>query len=431
MITSIRAVTRAQFASLVLAMLAVVPQSSGAESFSLADAASIAIVENRDLRVAKLNIKKAEAQLTQAGLWPNPELEFSRNSDRSFNNEGEYSGEAGFKQRFPISGRLTHAKNVARVDVAMAVAEIRNEERLLIGEVTGALRELMVVDEKLAANRQLQSSVQELIKVSEKRLKVAEASPADINLEKLELQKLLLAQVSLQSQREALKELLNRKLGLQAGSDTSSKEPPTANVNLADLRQAKVAAVKNRPDWQLAALQIDRAASEVRLAKAERWEDWSVGFDYSRDKSSYDTALIPSSRDDFIGFSVSIPLPLWNQNQGKIADAQISKTQAIARVQALELQIETEAGGALLQVEGIFSHLSEYQARSLRLAEDNVRLLKDSYSQGLVGISAVIQAQQQLADIKQGYADLLGEFLKALTNFETVTASSPFWEKSL
>ena len=52
-------------------------------------------------------------------------------------NEGEYDFATGFKQRFPITGRLTKAKAVARVDVAQAMAEVRNQERLLAGEVLG------------------------------------------------------------------------------------------------------------------------------------------------------------------------------------------------------------------------------------------------------------------------------------------------------
>lgn len=429
---TIYAVLRPIFACTVL--VSVLPSflSARAESLSAKEAVKIALDQNRDLQVVKLNVKRAEAQLMQAGLWPNPELEFIRNTDRTFNNEGEYSGAAGLKQRFPISGRLARANAVARVDVAMALAEIRNQERLLVGEVSGSLRELSVIDEKLKVNEKLQLSIQKLIKVSEKRLNVAEVSEADVNLEKLELQKLRLVQVSLQSERESVNEVLNRRLGQAAGTVVNSIDPLSpAALELTTFAQAKAEAVKRRPDRQLAALSIDRAASEVKLARAERWEDWTIGFEYSRDKAVYDSPLVPSSRDDFIGFSVSIPLPLWNQNQGKIAEAYAAQAQSRASLHALELEIETEAEAAYRQLEKLMPHLTRYETESFKLAEKNVHLLKESYSQGLVGISSVIQAQQQLADIRQGYTDLLGEFLKAQTNFETVTASSPFWEKTL
>ncbi len=91
---------------------------------------------------------------------------------------------------------------VARVDVAMAVAEVRNQERLLIGEVLARSRELITLREQLKANQDIQDIIRKLIEVSEKRLKVAEVSVADVNLAKLELQKLLLAGAGLLNQQD-------------------------------------------------------------------------------------------------------------------------------------------------------------------------------------------------------------------------------------
>ena len=143
-------------------------------------AVAIALTENRDLAAARFAIRQAEGRLKQAGLWPNPEFELSRQNDHAFANEGEYNFSTGFKQRFPITGRLTKAKAVARVDVAQALAEVRNQERLLAGEVLGRSRELLVTQEKLKANQEIQSVIQKVIEVSEKRLKVAEVSAADV-----------------------------------------------------------------------------------------------------------------------------------------------------------------------------------------------------------------------------------------------------------
>ena len=88
-------------------------------------AVAMALAENRDLVAARFAIRQAEGRLKQAGLWPNPEFELGGKNDRAFANEGEYDFATGFKQRFPITGRLKKAKVVARVDVAMAMAEVR------------------------------------------------------------------------------------------------------------------------------------------------------------------------------------------------------------------------------------------------------------------------------------------------------------------
>src|SRR5579883_3483645 len=176
-------------------------------------AVTTALTENRDLAAARFAIRQAEGRLKQAGLWPNPEFELGGKNDTAFANAGEYDFASGFKQRFPITGRLTKAKGVARVDVAMALAEVRNQERLLAGEVLGLSRGLLVTREKLKANEEIQSVIQKVIEVSEKRLKVAEVSVADVNAAKLELQKLTLAQAALLNQQEIAVTALNRLLG--------------------------------------------------------------------------------------------------------------------------------------------------------------------------------------------------------------------------
>ena len=82
-------------------------------------------------------------------LWPNPRLELSNETDRPFADQGAYSRSVGIAQEFPISGRLALAENVARVDVARALAEVNEAERKLVGDVTTAFFEIAVIDQKI------------------------------------------------------------------------------------------------------------------------------------------------------------------------------------------------------------------------------------------------------------------------------------------
>ena len=228
-----------------------------------------ALAENRDLAAARFAIRQAEGRLKQAGLWPNPEFELGQKNDRAFANDGEYDFATGFKQRFPITGRLTKAKAVARLDVAMALAEVRNQERLLAGEVLDFSRELLVTREKLKANQEIQSVIQKVIDVSEKRLKVAEVSAADVNLAKLELQKLTLAQAALLNQQEIAAAALNRLLGREPKSPLQMSGEISAEFDTNTVAEISRQTIARRPDRQLAALGIDRAGAEIKLARAD------------------------------------------------------------------------------------------------------------------------------------------------------------------
>lgn len=384
-------------------------------------AVTMALAENRDLVAARFAIRQAEGRLKQAGLWPNPEFELGGKNDRAFANDGEYDFATGFKQRFPITGRLTKAKAVARVDVAMALAEVRNQERLLAGEVLGLSRGLLVTREKLKANEEIQGVIQKVIEVSEKRLKVAEVSAADVNLAKLELQKLTLAQAALLNQQEIAATALNRLLGREPKTPLQMSGATSAEFDTNTVAEISRQTIARRPDRQLAALGIDRAGAEIKLARAEKWEDWTVGFDYSR--SVGNDAPIGTKTDNFLGVGVSIPLPLWNRNQGRVTEAQATQQRAEAELKALDLRITTEAQTAENQMRRLLDILRQYREESIKLAEENIALLQKGYADGLVNITAVIQAQQQLTELRQSYLEALADFIRAKTEWETATAA--------
>ena len=385
-------------------------------------AVTTALAENRDLVAARFAIRQAEGRLKQAGLWPNPEFELGGKNDTAFANDGEYDLVTGFKQRFPITGRLKKAKAVARVDVAQAMAEVRNQERLLAGEVLGFSRELLVTREKLKANQEIQIIIQKLIELSEKRLKVAEISVADVNTAKLELQRLALAQAALYNQQEIAATALNRLLGRAPKTPLQISGTASAEFDTNAVAEISRQAIARRPDRQLAALGIDRAGAEIKLAKAEKWEDWTVGFDYSRSVGQFD-APIGTKTDNFLGVGVSIPLPFWNRNQGRVNEAQATQQRAEAELSALDLRIATEAQTAENQMRRLLDIMRQYREESIKLAEGNIVLLQKGYGDGLVNITAIIQAQQQLTDLRQNYLEALANFIRAKTEWETATAA--------
>jgi outer membrane protein TolC len=114
---------------------------------------------------------------------------------------------------------------------------------------------------------------------------------------------------------------------------------------------------------------------------------------------------------------------LWNRNQGRISETQATQQRAQAELQALDLRIAAETQTAEDQMRRLLGILRQYREESIKLAEENVTLLQKGYADGLVNITAVIQAQQQFTDLRLNYLDTLAEFERALTDWQTATAS--------
>lgn len=390
-------------------------------TFTVEQAVSLASKENQGLKAARHVVEQAEGRLKQAGLWPNIEIEIAVDSDKTFSNEGEYETTTGFSQKFPISGRLSKAEEIARVDVAMALAEVADKERLLKGEVRTKAREILILTEKLEVNKDLQRSISELIDVLQKRFRVGEVSETTLNMEKFEFQKLELFNNRLRAELLSAQTALNVLLGREPAYQISIESDRSGSSAEFDLASIAKEAWLRRPDRQLVALSVDKSSAETALAKAQRWEDWKIGFGYSKGKSIYDQP-IGNQDDQFLGVSLSVPLPFWNNNEGRILETKAANAQAQAELSALELRIKQEVLSAQLKLQQLAEVVQTYQTRSIPLAEKNIALLKRSYTDGLIGATDLIQGLHQLVEIKTLYLDVKGEYFKTLSEFQTVSA---------
>ena len=413
---------------LIVAMLLLATAiSQQASALTMEQAVTGALSSNLDLRAAYYEVDKARGRLIQAGLWPNPALEFSTTTDRTFSNEGERSSTAGFQQAFPISGRLKFAKQVSRVDVAQAMAEIRNRERLLIGEVQRDFLTVLVLRRQIAGNREFIGINREFVDVFEQRLKKAELSEVDVSLARVELQRLELETAVLETDLSARELSLKQRLGLPPEKPVVIEGDMDALAAKFRPEKYQATMVVNRPDLRQIELGIDRANAEVRLARAEAWADWTLGADYQSDRTLDEPNGIRTDR--FLGIKVSIPLALWNRNQGRVYEQQAAANQARQQAEALRLTIRTEIATGLARAFKLREVVKTYAGTLLPALTQTTNLMRKGYAEGLVAPTQIIQAQQQRATIRTSYLGAYTTYVSALVDLETASASSPFLKK--
>jgi outer membrane protein, heavy metal efflux system len=395
-------------------------------ALTLDQAVEKTLANNLDLRAAYYNLDIGRGKLIQAGLWPNPELEFAGNTERPFSSGNEHTYSSGFAQAFPISGRLAKAKRVARVDLAQALLEIRNRERLLIGEVQKDFLSALILRRQIAVRDEVKAANQELLDISEARLKRAEVSEVDVNLARTEVQRLQLENDLVRADLEARLMSLRQKLGLAPDAPLTVEGDLDQIIGRFSERDAHLSAAL-RPDLRQIELGIDRTRAEIALARAEAWEDWRVGLDYSNDRVVDDPSGLRT--DQFLGLKLAIPLPLWNRNQGRVYAQQATALQARQEVEALRLTIRTEIAAAAARVAQLKKATGLYSQTVLPLYKKNIDLLKQGYAQGLAEFSQLVQTQNQQALLRITYFDAQTQYGAALIDLETAAATNPHLKK--
>lgn len=405
--------------ALLLCSFTTTAYAAGAScAYSLQQLIAIAQRDNKDLQAARYAIEIGQARLLQAGLRPNPRLDVSARSDFLFRNEGEYGKTVAISQQFPIAGRILRQQDVARVDIALAQAEVQEAERKLAGEIAADAYRLLVVDRQIQSRDALIGIEKKLAQTTRDRFKAAEVSELDVNTVRLDLQRLEQERSLLLIRQDALKASLNTRLGRPAASALSIDEPVPSMDALPALTQLQATALALRPDYRSALLGADRAQAEIALAHALRWDDWSVGVELSEDKQVINGAP-PQGINRTIGVTLSIPLPVYNKGQGLFAEATASQDQAQARIDALRLGIGSEIAAAYAEALRLQTALGQYAGGILPIGQSNVKLARQGYSQGLIPVFEVVQAQRQQAELNATYLTTLDQYLQALVRLHT------------
>lgn len=383
-------------------------------------AIDIAVQNNKDLQAARYTVEQARARLLQAGLPPNPRLDVATRDDLIFRNQGEYAASIGISQKFSVVGRIAHQKDVARVDVGLALAEIRQAELELAGDVTSRFYRILALNRQIEVRERLIDVDQKLALVTRNRFKAAEVSELDVNTAQLELQRLTQERALLLSQRTTQLARLNQLLGRPATQALALDDTLPASDSLPSVAEQQRQALASRPDLRIALLSADRARANQALAHAQRWEDWTVGVGLEQGRQVIDGGP-PQGTSRALGLSLSIPLPLRNKNQGNIAEAAATEAQAYARVDALKLSIGNEVASAYAETERLQQALSEYQRNMLALSARNVRLAQQGYDHGLIPVGDVVRIQRQQGELNIAYLNTLDQYLQALARLHIAT----------
>jgi outer membrane protein, heavy metal efflux system len=382
---------------------------------SLDQLAQTALAQNKTLQAAREQLRQAEGRLKQAGLRPNPSLDLSRTTDVLFANEGETAFGVTLSQPFELGGKRLKRIQVAEAEVELAKAELAEAERQLIGQLRTAYLRAAETSSRLNFLERSRGLNQQMIQVMSVRLSSGDASRLESHLLQAENNRVEAQRLSDESQ--LMQEMLEiRKIaGLSLTEPLripSLPLPPTTpsretESNLID------AAFRNRPDLQATRIRETLANAGVMLARAQVAPTIVGSVRYARDPniSRFATATQPRAfeKDSVLEFGVSIPLPLWNREQGNIQEATSKITQARAEREALENTIRIEVTAASRRYESAVQSLQLIRSGIVGETEAGFSITQLAYRLGDAKLTDVIFQQRSLIEAQIGELAAEGE----------------------
>lgn len=407
----------------VLLLVTVVLSADDPVASSRNKAISLALANNRDLKIATHEIERAKTRVRWSGRLENPELQLSVNDDGVGRDEGEGNYEVAFSQRFPLTAKLKRETGLRKYQVILAEAEIAERRRELAGEVDRAFVELLATREKIRIGRKSAALNKEILTFLEEKVKLGEVSKLDAiqaNLNGRTIAQEVDLLVTLEKQQRLL---LNQHLGLNATSDLRLE----GNLDLPGSRPAEhadlEAILQHRPDYILALAKTDESRAAIALEEAKRWEDIALKVFVEGEKAMDDPTGL--ERNTFAGIGVSIPLPFRNRNQNGIAQAKIDAEAATKGVDAAQFNIRAECEVAYRRRLDSWELASEAGGELLALAETNLAEFRNAYERGEATLIQVQNAQEQVLKLQSTATTFLSDYHLAEARVRYVTGAYP------
>lgn len=372
---------------------------------------------NPTLRAAEISIDESRSQEITAYLRPNPDLTGSVDQINPFSTQtppnGGSSTYAPFAYAFP-AGSITYLherqhkrelrRESAQQGTAIAVSQYADQERTLLFNLRSAFVQTLQQKAVLDLARENLAYYNRLLTVSNDRLKAGDI--AKVDYQRLELQRVQYetdvqtAMVNLRTAKIQLLTLLNDRTPVEQFDVTG---PFDFSGQISGLEELRRLALDNRPDLKAAAQAVEKAQTDHRLAMANGSVDPTFGVDFARNPP------IPA----YFGVNVSIPLKIFDRNQGEKQRTQQDITRNERLRDAATAQVFSDVDSAYATIESNLALLRPYKDVYLKEAVEVRDTVSFAYNRGGASLLDFLQAQQDYRSTQLNYLNLVGSFMTA------------------
>lgn len=392
---------------------------------TLAQAVAEAVTNNLDLAAERLNIPVAEARLITARLRPNPVFTVTGQTlnllGANFSPDTPLGpNQTNIHTDFPIErgGKRERRVEFAIEQKSLAEIQVRELMRQVIFAVQNGFVDVQQAAESLLLARENLKSLEGVVAINEARLNSGDL--AEVELERSRLAALQnrtrvdQAQLQLDQAKAQLQLLMGRKQtdpNFEIAGDLRSDSPVLIPEELAQLALAR------RPDYLLNKQSQATSRADLRLQLANGQVDFVVGSEYTYQRA---WGVGGSS----VGVSFSIPLKLYNKNQGEIARAQREIASAEARAAALARTIRTEIDKALQQY-GVTGRLLASMQRDMLARARTVRDTTEySYRRGEASLIEFLDAQRAFNEAMESFNLTRANYARSLFLIDAVSGAA-------
>ena len=396
-----------------------VAQTQGPVKITLDEAIQLALKHNHSMLAARTTIRQSQAQEVTANLRPNPALFadweylplFTPSAQNTTYLHDSTEADLGISYLIERGKKRQHRLQAAKDQTAVTVSTVADNERTLTFQVASGFVGVQLAESTLDLAEQDLKSFQKTSDISQLRFEKGDMSENDFLKIKLQL---------LQFETDVEQAQLARVQGLSDLRQMIGYEAVPADYDVAgpfdysplkvNLQDLQLKALQERPDLRAARQSTTAANSQYLLAKTNGKVDVTVQVNYS-----HVNAINAAT------FYTSVPLPIFNRNQGEIARTKFVITQSEELEKGQNNQVLTDVRDAYenLQTNDVIVRL--YRSGYLDKAQKSRDISEYAYQRGAASLLDFLDAERSYRATQLGYRQALASYLLALEQLRQAT----------
>ena len=384
------------------------------DSLTLGEALATAIVENPELQSFAYEVRAREAERVQASRWANPTLGIETENvtpGAPFDvNQAEQVGRLG--QSFPLGGDAGRREDVAAFERDLAGWDYERARLGVVTEVNRRFAAVLAAQRRLALAGDLVALADTLYQAVATQIEVGEA--AEVEIERVEVERAQArierdrAAERLQAARQRLAASFGmeevRFAGVQGDLEDTAPVPPLGVLRPLARQNPRIARFED---------QLGRRAAQIDLEEARLIPNPQLTGGAQRFGGRGETGLT---------LGLSIPLPIFDRQQGAIEAAEYRLTRARRARQEAQAEVLADLEDAYRSLTAARAEVRRLGSGILPSARSAFESFQRGYRLGKFGLVRVLDAQETLFDARLQYVRALEDYRRSAARVEEVAA---------
>lgn len=374
------------------------------QSFGLEELSRLGLERHPRLSQAAFAVDTARGRALQAGLYPNPVVSITGDE------LGDRQGPAGIitapqvSQEIVTGGKLGLSRAAATKEVDQATLALMTQRYALLASIRSAYFDALATQRRADILAELVKLAERSVAQTETLLKAELVSRLDLVQLEVDLERLRT------EERAARRELpaAYRRLAAVVGLPGLPVDSVSGNLDLPlppyELDRLQTHVLSAHPEPRSARAGVERAQLLVRRAEVEPVPNLTVSSGYVRQNQN-------RSNDWMLG--VSVPVPVWNRNQGNILAARGQLGEAVQEVARVEADLTERLATAYRDFAAARERAERTRSAILPKAQETYDLAVRAYKGGQFEYLRVLQAQRALAEARLELNRALGDAWRA------------------